>query len=165
MSRKMIDYQVENGKIKSIDGYKVGGGGDELHFKTISGEKTIFHSPSDENELSQLSDGTWLKQISRSFPLTEMFSAEDVELIKKAKAYVIVPVVGISDYGDDSRGKITVQPTNAPGHSDSQGYKIKNYDGVLNLSAIYVASVLRATNTTKYSRLPINIACDIFIIY
>ena len=28
MSRKMIDYQVENGKIKSIDGYSVGG--DEL---------------------------------------------------------------------------------------------------------------------------------------
>ena len=25
MSRKMIDYQIENGKIKSIDGYKVGG--------------------------------------------------------------------------------------------------------------------------------------------
>ena len=24
MSRKMIDYQVENGKIKSIDGYNVG---------------------------------------------------------------------------------------------------------------------------------------------
>lgn len=28
MSRKMIDYQVENGKISTIDGYKVGG--DEL---------------------------------------------------------------------------------------------------------------------------------------
>ena len=26
MSRKMIDYQVENGKISTIDGYKVGGG-------------------------------------------------------------------------------------------------------------------------------------------
>ena len=26
MSRKMIDYQVEDGKIKSIDGYEVGGG-------------------------------------------------------------------------------------------------------------------------------------------
>lgn len=25
MSRKMIDYQVENGKISTIDGYKVGG--------------------------------------------------------------------------------------------------------------------------------------------
>ena len=29
MSRKMIDYQVENGKISTIDGYSVGGG-DEL---------------------------------------------------------------------------------------------------------------------------------------
>ena len=28
MSRKMIDYQVENGKISTIDGYKVGGGDD-----------------------------------------------------------------------------------------------------------------------------------------
>ena len=27
MSRKMIDYKVENGKITSIDGYEVGGGG------------------------------------------------------------------------------------------------------------------------------------------
>ena len=26
MSRKMIDYKVENGKITSIDGYEVGGG-------------------------------------------------------------------------------------------------------------------------------------------
>ena len=159
----MIDYQVENGKITSIDGYSFGG--DELHFKTISGEKTIYHNPNDANELSQLSNGTWLKQISRSFPLTEMFSAEDVELIKKAKAYVIVPVVGISEYGDDSRGKIAVQATNTTGRPESQGYKIQDYDGVLNLSAIYVASVLRATTTTKYSRFPINIACDIFLVY
>ena len=27
MSRKMIDYKVEGGKITSIDGYEVGGGG------------------------------------------------------------------------------------------------------------------------------------------
>ena len=27
MSRKMIDYKVENGKIVSIDGYELGGGG------------------------------------------------------------------------------------------------------------------------------------------
>ena len=160
----MIDYQVENGKIKSIDGYNVGGGG-ELHFKIISGEKTIYHNPDDANELSELSNGTWLRQVGRSFPLAEMFSAEDVELIKKAKAYAIVPVVGISEYGDDYRGKIAVQATNSSGHPESQGYKIKDYDGVLNLSATYVASVLTPTTTTKYSRFPINIACDIFLIY
>lgn len=34
MSRKMIDYQVEGGKITSIDGYKVGGG-DELTGEAI----------------------------------------------------------------------------------------------------------------------------------
>ena len=27
MSRKMIDYKVENGKIVSIDGYELAGGG------------------------------------------------------------------------------------------------------------------------------------------
>ena len=162
MSRKMIDYKVEGNKISTIDGYKVG---EELHFKTISGEKTIYHNPNDANELSKLSDGTWFKQVSRSFPLTEMFSAEDVELIKKAKAYIIVPVVGISEYGDNGSGKIAVQATNTPGHPESQGYKIINYDGVLNLSAIYCASVMRADTTTKYTRFPIIIACDIFLIY
>ena len=35
MSRKMIDYQVEEGKITSIDGYKVGG--DELTGAAIMG--------------------------------------------------------------------------------------------------------------------------------
>lgn len=35
MSRKMIDYQVENGKITSIDGYNVGG--DELTGEAIMG--------------------------------------------------------------------------------------------------------------------------------
>lgn len=45
MSRKMIDYHVEGGKITSIDGYKVGGdevggdevGGDKLYTKPNSG--------------------------------------------------------------------------------------------------------------------------------
>ena len=36
MSRKMIDYQVENGKISTIDGYKVGGG-DELTGNALMG--------------------------------------------------------------------------------------------------------------------------------
>ena len=35
MSRKMVDYRVENGKIKSIDGYSVGG--DELTGAAIMG--------------------------------------------------------------------------------------------------------------------------------
>ena len=37
MSRKMIDYKVDDtGKITSIDGYKVGGGGNTLIFKIIN---------------------------------------------------------------------------------------------------------------------------------
>ena len=37
MSRKMIDYKVEEGKITSIDGYKVGGGELYTHLITLSG--------------------------------------------------------------------------------------------------------------------------------
>lgn len=47
MSRKMIDYQVEGGKITSIDGYEVGGG-DELTGEAIMGvtkdSKTIVRT-------------------------------------------------------------------------------------------------------------------------
>ena len=40
MSRKMIDYKVEDGAITSIDGYEVGGGSGQLynhHIKILSG--------------------------------------------------------------------------------------------------------------------------------
>lgn len=36
MSRKMIDYKVEDGKIVSIDGYEVGGGGYKIQKLTIT---------------------------------------------------------------------------------------------------------------------------------
>lgn len=38
MSRKMIDYKVENGKITSIDGYKVGGGGENYNVAVQSAQ-------------------------------------------------------------------------------------------------------------------------------
>ena len=43
MSRKMIEYEVENGKITSIDGYSVGGGDELTAGKniTISDDNTI----------------------------------------------------------------------------------------------------------------------------
>ena len=54
MSRKMIDYQVEDGKIKSIDGYKVGGG-DELTVQQLLDNTTnsveIDRTVSKDNKL------------------------------------------------------------------------------------------------------------------
>ena len=54
MSRKMIDYQVEEGKITSIDGYKVGGG-DELTgqklFDTTTNSVEIDRTVSSDNKL------------------------------------------------------------------------------------------------------------------
>ena len=44
MSRKMIDYQVEEGKITSIDGYKVGG--DTL----VPGDKSIAITKNEKGE-------------------------------------------------------------------------------------------------------------------
>ena len=44
MSRKMIDYKVENGKITSIDGYEVGGGGGYEIKKIIITENGLYDS-------------------------------------------------------------------------------------------------------------------------
>ena len=44
MSRKMIDYKVENGKIVSIDGYEVGGGGGYQIKKLIITENGLYNS-------------------------------------------------------------------------------------------------------------------------
>ena len=55
MSRKMIDYQVENGKIKSIDGYSVGG--DELTGAKLK-ENIAKSTPKDGMDYSLATDGT-----------------------------------------------------------------------------------------------------------
>ena len=44
MSRKMIDYKVENGKIVSIDGYELGGGGGYKIQKLIIAENGLYDS-------------------------------------------------------------------------------------------------------------------------
>ena len=43
MSRKMIDYQIENGKIKSIDGYEVSGA-------LVPGDKSIAITKNEKGE-------------------------------------------------------------------------------------------------------------------
>ena len=52
----MIDYQVENGKISTIDGYKVGGG-DELTGAKLK-ENIAKSTPYDGMEYSLTTDGT-----------------------------------------------------------------------------------------------------------
>ena len=42
MSRKMIDYKVEDGKITSIDGYEVGGGGGGSYNVVVQSAKEVF---------------------------------------------------------------------------------------------------------------------------
>lgn len=44
MSRKMIDYKVEDGKITSIDGYEVGGGGSEESYTVAVTNVTLKSS-------------------------------------------------------------------------------------------------------------------------
>ena len=56
MSRKMIEYEVADGKITSIDGYKVGGG-DEITGATLK-ENIAKSTPHDGMEYSLTTDGT-----------------------------------------------------------------------------------------------------------
>lgn len=68
MSRKMIDYKVENGKIVSIDGYEVGGGGYEIKKITIT-KNGLYDSEFEAYkpiivDVPQISeDGTLLKNL------------------------------------------------------------------------------------------------------
>ena len=163
MSRKMIDYQVENGKIKSIDGYSVG---EELHFKTLSTCVNSEYRPNDQEELTKLSDGTWVIRQSQTFELSNLFSTEDVELIKRAKLSIIIPTNGRTDYGDTPTGRIITEPVDADiSHPESQGYKIVEVGGKYYLSARYTSYVIKAANTTTYSPIYLKIACRISLIY
>lgn len=68
MSRKMIDYKVEDGKIVSIDGYEVGGGGYKIQKLTIT-KNGLYDSEFEAYkpivvEVPQISeDGTLLKNL------------------------------------------------------------------------------------------------------
>ena len=159
----MIDYQVEGNKISTIDGYKVG---EELHFKTISMCVNSDYRPTDQEELTKLSDGTWMIRLSQKFELSKLFSAEDVELVKKAKLSIVIPTDGRTDYGDTPTGRILTQPIDADiSHPESQGYKIVEVSGKYYLAARYISYVIKAANTTTYSPINLKIACKIALIY
>ena len=166
MSRKMIDYQVENGKIKSIDGYEVGGGGEELRFKTIPICVNADYRPQDQEELTKFSDGTWETSLSQTFELSNSVSAEDIEIIKRAKLSIVIPTNGKTNYGDTPTGIIITEPIdNDISHPESQGYKIVEVRGKYYLSARYLSHVIKAANTTSYSPIYLKIACRIVVIY
>ena len=69
MSRKMIDYKVEDGKIVSIDGYEVGGGGGYKITKLTVTENGVYDSELEAYKpvvvaVPQISeDGTLLKNL------------------------------------------------------------------------------------------------------
>lgn len=165
MSRKMIDYQVENGKISTIDGYKVG---EELHFKPIYVCTTRNYTADNDTNVENLANGTWFTIRSENIELSPLISAEDLELVKKAKQLIIIPTVGNTAYGDASPyGCIITQATDAEiTHPNKQGYTITEVDGKLYLSARSISSVVKpSTFTSKYKVIRLTIACVIVAVY
>lgn len=79
MSRKMIDYKVEDGKIVSIDGYEVGGGGGYKIKKLTITENGLYDSEFEAYkpivvEVPQISkNGTLLKNLLDATKSTNYF--------------------------------------------------------------------------------------------
>lgn len=164
MSRKMIDYQVDNGKISTIDGYKVGG--EELHYKTIYTKK-IFNYSVDSDIATKLADGSLFQYISHDAKLSDVVSAEDLELIKKAKNISVIGVASITKFGDNDKGRMITQPSfSGTGSTQFQGYIIRTRDdGNLWLSYSAVAYVQITDTVSYYDALNIPLACKIEIAY
>ena len=101
MSRKMIDYKVENGKITSIDGYRVGGG-DELTGDALMGitkDSTTITRTLDTDGKVKL-EAKALKVISKSINITlepkeynigDMIKAIDINVGNASPVSVILP--------------------------------------------------------------------------
>ena len=165
MSRKMIDYQLENGKIKSIDGYSVG---EELHFKTIYICTTTPYSANSEENVASLNDGTWFTVQSGSIELTNVLTSEEQEIIRKAKQLIVIPTAGKCNYGNGNpTGTIITQAVDAEiTHPDKQGYYIFENDGKLYLAARSVSRVYKAAPwTSLYKEIHLVIACVVVAIY
>ena len=166
MSRKMIDYKVENGKISTIDGYNVGG--DELHFKTIYVCTTSPYSANTDENAKSLTDGTWFAVRSASVDLTRILTSEEQEIIRKAKQLIVIPTVGKCNYGTPSpTGTIITQAVDAEiTHPDKQGYTIVERDGKLYLSTNSISRVYKAAPWSNiYAEIHLVIACVIVAIY
>ena len=165
MSRKMIDYQVENGKIKSIDGYKVG---EELHFRTMYICATTPYSANTDENVASLNDGTWFAIQSASIELTNILTSEEKEIIRKAKQLIVIPTAGKCNYGKGiPTGTIITQAVDAEiTHPDKQGYYIFELDGKLYLSARSISRVYKAAPwTSLYNEIHLVIACVVVAIY
>ena len=168
MSRKMIDYQVEGNKISTIDGYKVGGGGDELHFKTMYICTTSPYSANSESNVQSLNDGTWFTIQSASIDLTNILTSEEKEIIRKAKQLIVIPTAGKCSYGDGTpTGTIITQAVDAEvTYPDKQGYYIFEQDGTLYLSANSISRVYKAAPwSNMYKEIHLKIACVVVAVY
>lgn len=165
MSRKMIEYEVADGKINSIDGYKVG---EELKFKTIYICTTTPYSANSEGKVQELNDGTWFTIQSASIDLTNTLTSEEKEIIRKAKQLIVIPTAGKCNYGTPNpTGTIITQAVDADiTHPDGQGYHIFEQDGKLYLSARSVSRVYKAAPwTSMYKEIHLTIACVVVAIY
>lgn len=165
MSRKMIDYKVEEGNISSIDGYKVG---EELHFKTIYIYTTRPYSANSEENVAKLNDGTWSTTQSGAIELTNIITPEEQEIIRKAKQLIVVPTAGKSNYGNGNpTGTIITQAVDAEiTHPENQGYYIFERDGKIYLAARSISKVYEAAPwTSMYKQIQLVIACVVYVIY
>ena len=164
MSRKMIDYKVEEGKITSIDGYKVGGG-EELHYKTIYVNYTMNFLP-DRDAIAKLNNGTWKRNGIFSTEIENVFKPEDCELIKKAKSITVVGNASTSLFGDNNEGTILTQPALLRGNPDEQqGYDIRYVNNKWLMSLQHFSSVAVPGTITTANRIYIYLPCIVKLIY
>ena len=168
MSRKMIDYQVENGKIKSIDGYSVGG--DELTGAAImgvskdsdtitrtldvdgkvkfdtKGDKTTFEIKYDKERGISLS--------AKAYTLNELImGAGPYEQYTDDKPIMYIPYYVNIDRIDSNRLVYLVEPegSTGPQFQLTIGNSFRNYNASISVSCVCTrAGTLSSAHSIKY---------------
>ena len=85
MSRKMIDYQVENGKISTIDGYKVGADIEPTKFSVI----TVFGNNSVSIKAGDYTEGQTIPYAISKQIYADIYNEEQKALLKASKPILL----------------------------------------------------------------------------
>lgn len=85
MSRKMIDYQVENGKISTIDGYKVGADIEPTKFSVI----TIFGNNTVSIKAGDYTEGQTIPYAISEQIYADIYDEEQKALLKASKPILL----------------------------------------------------------------------------
>ena len=169
MSRKMIDYQVDNGKIKSIDGYTVGGDeltGDALMGITkdsttitrtldtdgkvkfdAKGDKTTFEIKYDKERGINLS--------AKAYTLNELINGTGpYERYTDDKPMMYIPYYVDIDRVSSNRLVYLVEPegSTGPQFQLTIGSSFRNYYASITVSCVCIrAGTLTAAHSIKYT--------------